>query len=201
MRSLLIVSLAIFFLSACASVPTIPVDHRSVAPGSKVTRSGTTELALLGSAVTVGDQLPDVRLVDSNLNYVNLSSLIGDQVLLLSIVPSLDTQVCERQTTQLGETELVEGIRKVTISRDLPFAQNRFANETGFDDILFLSDFQKADFGRASGLLVDELYLLARAVVIVDREGTIRYIQVVPEISHLPDLPRAIAEAEALLDK
>lgn len=189
----------LLFVSACAKPSVIPVDHRSVEPGSKVTRGGTTELALLGDAIKVGGRLPDVPLVDSNMRMVNLASLRGE-VLLVSIVPSLDTQVCERQTHLVGEAQVAEGIRKVTISRDLPFAQSRFAEETGYRDILFLSDFQKADFGRSSGLLVDEIYLLARSVLVVDREGTIRYMQVVPEISHLPDLNRAIVEAEALLD-
>lgn len=200
MRNLPIAILTLFFLSACASVPQIPVDQRSVAPGSKVTRSGTTELKLLGDAVKVGDRLPDVQLVTSNLRTMNTAALEGD-VLLISIVPSLDTQVCERQTGLLGEAQLADGIRKVSISRDLPFAQNRFADVNGFRDILYLSDFQQANFGKASGLLVDEIYLLARAMMVVDRQGTIRYLQVVPDISHLPDMERAIAEAQALLDQ
>lgn len=200
MRYLPIAILTLFFLSACASIPQIPVDQRSVAPGSKVTRSGTAELKLLGDAVKVGDRLPDVQLVTSNLRTMNTASLEGD-VLLISIVPSLDTQVCERQTGLLGEAQLADGIRKVSISRDLPFAQNRFADENGFRDILYLSDFQQANFGKATGLLVDEIYLLARAMMVVDRQGTIRYLQVVPDISHLPDMERAITEAEALLDQ
>ncbi len=198
MKHILIATLSILFLSACAAVPQIPVDQRTVAPGSKVTRSGTTELKLLGDAVEVGAQMPAVQLVDSNLSMINTASLAGE-ILLVSIVPSLDTQVCERQTGLLGELKVSEGIRKVTISRDLPFAQNRFANENGFHDILYLSDFQRADFGRASGLLVDEIYLLARSMMVVDRQGTIRYLQVVPDISHLPDVGRAAAEAEVLL--
>lgn len=200
MRYLPIAILALFFLSACASIPQIPVDQRSVAAGSKVTRSGTTELKLLGDAVKVGDRLPAVQLVTSNLRTLDTASLEGD-VLLISIVPSLDTQVCERQTGLLGEAQLADGIRKVSISRDLPFAQNRFADENGFRDILYLSDFQQANFGKASGLLVDEIYLLARAMMVVDRQGIIRYLQVVPDISHLPDMERALTEAQALLDQ
>jgi thiol peroxidase len=114
--------------------------------------------------------------------------------------PSLDTQVCERQTHLLGEeaAKLPAGVRLVTISRDLPFAQKRFAEETGFKDILFLSDYQKSDFGQATGLLVDQIYLLARSVILVDRQGTVRYIQVVPELSHLPDMTTAFAKAAEL---
>jgi thioredoxin-dependent peroxiredoxin len=199
MKKLLFVLSSFVLLSGCAaSLPEIPVDQGSVKPGSMVTRGGTTELALLGQGLKLGGPLPAVSLVDTSLQAVDLSTRRGE-VLLVSIVPSLDTQVCERQTHLLGETKLPPGIRKVTISRDLPFAQQRFADATGFTDILYLSDFQKAEFGSRSGLLIDQLYLLARSVLVVDRDGTIRYMQVVPELSHLPDMPRAIAAAEALL--
>ena len=200
MKFLLFLIVPLLILAGCATTPIIPVDHRSVDPGSKVTRGGSTELALLGDPIAVGDPLPAVKLVDVNLRSVDLSTMNGD-VLLVSIVPSVDTQVCERQTHLLGEMEVPAGIRKVTISRDLPFAQKRFLDETGFGDILFLSDFQKADFGQASGLLVDEIYLLARGMLVVDREGRVRYLQVVPEISHLPDMDKALTKAKALLNE
>jgi thiol peroxidase len=143
--------------------------------------------------------LPSVKLVDSNLKSVDPAGMQGE-VLLLSVVPSLDTQVCEQQTHLLGEEgpKLPPGVRLVTISRDLPFAQKRFAEEAGFKDILFLSDYQKSDFGQATGLLVDQIYLLARSVILVDRQGTVRYIQVVPELSHLPDMTTAFAKAAEL---
>jgi thiol peroxidase len=197
----LVIVLSALILSACvAHVPVIPVATGSVVPGGTVTRGGTTVLNLLGEPLQVGDPLPSVALVDTNLNSVDLSSRRGE-VLLLSVVPSLDTQVCERQTHILGEagTKLSPDIRRVTISRDLPFAQKRFADETGFKDILFLSDYQQAEFGRATGLLVDQIYLLARSVLVVDQEGKVRYLQVVPELSHLPDMTAALAAAEALL--
>jgi thiol peroxidase len=198
MKKFLCLGTVTALLFACAPVPpAIPVDYGSVAPGSKVTRGGNTELALLGTGIKVGDQLPAAQLVDTHLRGVDLSSQRGE-VLLISIVPSLDTQVCERQTHLLGEAAVANGVRKVTISRDLPFAQQRFADVTGFTDIQFLSDYQKADFATRSGLLVDHLYLLARSVLVVDAEGTIRYLQVVPELSHLPDMERAVAEADAL---
>jgi len=183
-----------------AAVPQIPVDTASVAPGSHVTRGGQTELALLGDPLQVGAPLPAVELVDTNLRRVDPSTLRGE-VLLVSIVPSLDTQVCERQTHLLGEAQLPAGIRKLTISRDLPFAQKRFSDHTDFHDILYLSDFQKADFGKATGLLVDQVYLLARGVAVVDREGVVRYLQVVPELSHLPDMDAAIRVAKELASR
>lgn len=190
-------------LAACAVLrpapPEIPVDTGSVQPGETVTRGGKTTLQLLGSPLTVGQQLPSVKLVDTSLKTIDPAAMQGE-VLLLSVVPSLDTQVCERQTHLLGEagSELPSGVRRITVSRDLPFAQKRFAEETGFKQILYLSDYQKSDFGRATGLLVDQIYLLARSVILVDRQGTVRYIQVVPELSHLPDMTTAFAKAAEL---
>ncbi len=191
--------LALLLLTACAATPPpIPVDNGSVLPGSAVTRSGNTTLALLGEPLQVNKPLPAATLVDTQLKSVDLTTMHG-QVLLLSIVPSLDTRVCERQTHILGDAALPAGIRRISISRDLPFAQQRFADESGFRNILFLSDYQRADFGRGTGLLVDQLYLLARAVAVVDRQGVVRYLQVVPELSHLPDMEKAFAVARQLL--
>ncbi len=191
---------ALLALSACAAKPVIPVDSRSVQPGTSITRGGKTTMNLLGTPIKVGDPVPSVALYDINLQLKNLADLKGE-VLLVSIVPSLDTQVCEQQTHLLGEAagQLSPLVKRVTVSRDLPFAQKRFADETGFKDILFLSDYRDAEFARASGLLVDPIYLLARSVLVVDRQGVVRYLQVVPELSHLPDLATAFAKAEELL--
>ena len=191
--------LSTLFLAACtASIPAIPIDTGSAQPGGTVTRGGNTTLHLLGEPVQIGAPLPSATLVDTHLKGVDPSTLRGE-VLILSIVPSLDTKVCERQTHLLGEAKLPAGIRRITISRDLPFAQQRFADDTGFNDILFLSDYQKGDFGRATGLLVDQIFLEARSVIVVDKQGMVRYIQVVPELSHLPDLEAAFSKARELL--
>ena len=88
-----------------------------------------------------------------------------------------------------------DGVMRITVSRDLPFAQMRFAKEAELTDIAYYSDYKNADFGRSTGLLVDGLMLLARSVVIVDKEGVIRYIQVVPELTHLPDMDAAFKKA------
>jgi thiol peroxidase len=190
----LLFSLALLSLTACAAtVPSLPVDHDSVAPGTAVTRGGTTELALLGKPLRVGDPLPPVSLIDTHLRSVDLAQRRGE-------VLSLDTQVCEQQTRLLGEEgrRLSAGIIRITVSRDLPFAHKRFAEEAKLTDLLYLSDYQKSDFGLATGLLVDGIYLLARSVILVDKAGRVRYIQVVPEMSHLPDLEAAFARAEEL---
>jgi thiol peroxidase len=124
-------------------------------------------------------------------------------ILLLSIVPSIDTKVCEAQTHYLGEqgADLPSGILRVTISRDTPFAQKRFAGEAGLNNITYLSDYRDASFGRATGLLQEDSMLLARAVIIADRKGIVRYIQIVPELAHLPDMETAFAFARGLQDE
>jgi thiol peroxidase len=130
------------------------------------------------------------------MKNVDLSKEKGS-VLILSVVPSLDTAVCEEQTHYLGEKgdKLPGSVKRIVISRDTPFAQKRFAKEAKLTDLQYLSDYKRGDFGRSTGLLTEGLMLLARSVIIVDKEGTIRYIQVVPEMSHLPDMEKAFEKA------
>jgi len=183
----------------CASQVKPPVDRLSVEPGTSVSFRGN-KLALLGTPLRVGDTLPSVPLVDAmTMKDVDLSKERG-KVLFLSIVPSVDTKVCEAQTHYLGEEgdKLRSEVRRIAISRDLPFAQKRFAEEADLTDIQYLSDYKEGEFGRRAGLLVDGLKLLARSVVIVDRQGVVRYIQIVPEITHLPDMEAAFRKAEQL---
>lgn len=195
----LVLATCLFVVGCAKPAPIIPVDDRSISPGTEVTRGGSVRLSLLGEPISLDAPVPDITLVDTNLKGVSLTDFKGS-ILLVSIVPSLDTQVCERQTHLLGEAaeKLPPGIKAITISRDLPFAQQRFADETGFNQIYYMSDFQHAAFGRGTGLLVDQLFLLARSVMVVDQGGIIRYLQVVPEISHLPDLEKAISFAVSL---
>lgn len=195
---LIIVTLFISGLTGCAlrAVPEIPTSGESVAPATTVTRGGAPQ-KLLGAPASVGGVLPKLELTDRTMRPRTLDEWKG-RTLLLSVTPSLDTQVCERQTHLLGEAssaELPAEIVRVTVTRDLPFAHSRFAMETGFENIVYLSDYKTAEFGLGTGLLVDELRLLARAVLVVDKQGTIRHLQVVPEMSHLPDMAAAFAMA------
>jgi thiol peroxidase len=177
----------------------IPVESKSVDPGTSVAR-GETRFQLLGSPIALEKSLPSVKLVDAmTLKDVDLSQEKGS-VLFLSIVPSLDTAVCEAQTHYLGEEgeKVAKEIRRITISRDTPFAQKRFAKEAKLTHLQYLSDYKEGEFGRATGLLMDKTMLLARAVVLVDKKGIIRYLQVVPEITRLPDMEKAFQKAAEL---
>jgi len=179
--------------------PKPTVDSATSQPGGQVTFQGKP-LTLVGSPISVGEPLPSVNLSDAEtMGDVDLSQEKGS-VLLLSIVPSLDTPVCEEQTHYLGEqgNRLPASVQRITISRDTPFAQKRFAKEAKLTHIRYLSDYKEGAFGRSTGLLIDGLALLARAVVLVDKEGIIRYIQVVPELTHLPDMEKAFNQAAEL---
>ncbi len=156
-------------------------------------------LTLWGNDLQVGKTLPQVSLPDGSLNMVELSTLKG-KVTLVSVVPSLDTPTCEEQTHILSEKNggLDQTVNLVTISRDLPFAQTRFAKKAKMDNIRFLSDYRDAEFGKASGLLMKENRLLARAVMVLDRSGVIRYLEIVPELSALPKMQEAFEFARNL---
>jgi len=177
----------------------IPVETASSRPGTTVMFKGEVR-QLAGTPVAVGAPLPAAILVDaSTMKKVDPATMTG-HVLVLSIVPSLDTKVCEAQTHLLGEegATLPADIVKITISRDTPFAQKRFAEEAKLSSLTYLSDYRDASFGKATGLLIEDNMLLARAVMVVDKKGVVRYLQVVPELTHLPDFAAAFTKAREL---
>lgn len=182
------------------SYQNIPVATASAAAGSghTVTMKGKP-LALEGQPIKVGDTLRDVDLATKDLSLLNLPDTKG-KVRIVSIVPSLDTKVCEQQTHYLSEKNggLDKQVELITISVDTPFAQSRFAKEAKINNILFLSDYRGGDFGKTYGLLVKDPHILARTVMVVDRDNVIRYLQVTPELAQLPDMDAAFKAARAL---
>jgi thioredoxin-dependent peroxiredoxin len=160
---------------------------------------GGKPLTLTGEKLQTGKILPTILLPDLGLNMVDLQSFKG-KVTLLSVVPSLDTPTCDKQTHILSEEN--KGLDKIanliTISRDLPFAQKRFATKTNMKNITFLSDYREAEFGKLTGLLIKENRLLARAIIILDSEGIVRYLEIVSELSKLPNMEKAMAFARSL---
>ena len=156
-------------------------------------------LTLMGEKSQVGKTLPTVRLPDLGLNMIDLQSFKG-KVTILSVVPSLDTPTCDKQTHIPSEEN--KGLDKIanliTISRDLPFAQKRFSKEAKINNITFLSDYRDAEFGKLTGLLIKENRLLARAVFVLDQNGIIRYLEIVSELAKLPDMEKAMEFARSL---
>lgn len=157
-------------------------------------------LTLIGHAVKAGDVAPDFTVTGNDLTPVSLSGLRG-KVLVLSVVPSLDTGVCDTQTRKFNEAaaSLGKNVEILTISMDLPFAQKRWCGAAGVDRVRTLSDYKDAAFGKSYGLLIEELRLLARAVLVVDGEGKVRYIQVVKELTQEPDYEAALKAVRALI--
>jgi thiol peroxidase len=195
-------------LAGCASSGTnqvqadLPVDKGTVnaGSGSSVTLKGN-EMPLGGwGQVKVGEPLPDAIVLTSKLEPVDIASASG-RVRIISVVPSIDTPTCDRQTHELSEDsgDLDQRVELITVSRDLPFAQTRFAKEAKINNVTFLSDYKDRQFGNNYGLVIEPLGLLARAVIVTDRDNIVRYLQVVPEVTALPDMQAAREAARGLL--
>ncbi|MEJ2231344.1 MAG: thiol peroxidase [Nitrospirales bacterium] len=157
-------------------------------------------LPLSGIEVKAGETLRAVPLAKGDLSLVNIQEPTG-MVRIISVVPSLDTKVCEQQTHYLSEKNqgLAQQVKLITISVDTPFAQDRFAKEAGISNVEFLSDFRGGEFGKSHGLLLEGPHVLARAVMVVDANNVIRYLQVTPDLGHMPDMDKAFQVARTLL--
>jgi thiol peroxidase len=145
-------------------------------------------LTLVGPELQVGDKAPDFRLMNTDLQPVTLKDFAG-KIRIISSVPSLDTDVCSRETQKFNQlaAQMGDDVVILTVSMDLPFAQKRWCGAHGVDRVVTLSDYLDHSFGFNYGVRIQELGLLARVVFIVDRDGVIRYIQRVPEIAQEPD--------------
>jgi thiol peroxidase len=197
------VALALFAALAAPAYAeeTMTVAKGSVTPGegNAVTFKGNP-LPLGGSPVKVGAPLPAATLSGGGLQPVNIADSKG-KVRIINVVPSLDTPVCDAQTHELVEKDpmLSENVELVTVSMDLPFAQQRWARAAKVKNVTFLSDYRSGDFGMNNGLMILPLHLLARAVIVTDKNGIVRYVQVVPEITELPDMDAAMSAAKGLM--
>lgn len=158
-------------------------------------------LTLVGKALAVGNSAPDFDLVayeNSEMQHIRKTDLAGKPA-LISVVPSLDTPVCQIQTKKFNErvASMGDRIRSITVSLDLPFAMNRFCGAEKIEAMRVGSDYMDRKFGRDWGLLIDELKILARAVYVLDSKGTILYEQVVTEVAHEPDYDAALSALAA----
>ncbi len=161
---------------------------------------GGNPLTLVGEEIQVGAPAPEVTLLNNALEPVNISDYKG-KVVIISSVPSLDTPVCDLQTRRFNSEAagLGEDVAILTVSMDLPFAQARWCGAAGVEAVTTLSDHRDAAFGEAYGLLIKELRLLARAVLVVDKEGVVQYVQLVEELKEEPDYDAVLAAAKGLL--
>ena len=157
-------------------------------------------ITLIGTELQVGDKAPDFVAIGNDLNPVSFDSFRG-KVCIVSSVPSLDTPVCDMETRRFNDEagRFGDNVEVITISMDLPFAQKRWCGAAGVDRVQTLSDHRDAAFGQAYGVLIKGLRLLARAVFVVDKEGTIRYAELVNEIASEPDYDAVLTAVKELV--
>lgn len=159
-------------------------------------------VTLIGNEVKVGDKAPDFKVLANDLSEVTLKDSEG-KVRLIAAVPSLDTGVCDAEARRFNEEVAAIGgdVAFYTVSVDLPFAQKRWCAAAGIEGVHTVSDHRDLSFGEAYGVYMKELRLLARAVFVIDREGTVTYVEYVTEGTSHPNYEAAIEAVKAELAK
>lgn len=156
-------------------------------------------LTLVGNEIKVGDKAPEFTVLNNSLSPVKLGDFKG-KVKVISVVPSVDTPVCAIQTKRFNKMASdFNDVQIVTISNDLPFALARFCGAEGIENSETLSDYNGHDFGTKYGFLIDELKLLSRGVIIIDRDDTVKYVQYVKEVTNEPDYDSAFSALEKVI--
>jgi thiol peroxidase len=154
-------------------------------------------LTLIGPELKTGDSAPDFKLVDNSLKNVSLADT-GRNVRIISVVPSLDTPVCDAQTKRFNEEAAkLPGVDILTVSMDLPFAQKRWCGAFGVDKVRMLSDHRDGSFGTNYGTLIKDLRIESRAIFVLDQKNTIRHAEYVKEVADFPNYDTALAAARA----
>ena len=163
----------------------------------RVTTLHGNPLALVGPELKVGDKAPDFELTGSDLKPVTLGD--GGTVRIISVVPSLDTPVCDAQTKRFNdEVAKLDGVEVYTVSMDLPFAQSRWCGAFGVDKVKMLSDHKSASFGTNYGTLIEPLRIESRAIFVVDKHNVIQHVEYVSEVADHPNYEPALAAAARL---
>ena len=157
-------------------------------------------IALLGKEVKVGDKAPAFTLLDNGLGEKTLADYAG-KVKVISVVPSLDTGVCDAQTRWFNQnvSKLGENVVVLTVSVDLPFAQKRWCGAAGIDQVETLSDHRDLSFGENYGFILEGLRLLSRGIVVIDKDDVVRYVEYVPEVTSAINFDAAEAATKALV--
>ena len=167
------------------------MDHKVTFGGKPVT--------LVGNRCKVGETAPVFTVTDAGLQPVS-SDVFHGKTMIISVFPSVDTSVCALQNIRFNReaARLDKDVVILSLSVDLPFAQKRFCAAEHIDNVRVYSDYRDLDFGMKYGFVIDSLRLLARGVVVVDRDDVVRYVEYVPEVTHEPDYEKALAVAREL---
>ena len=157
-------------------------------------------IALLGKEVKVGDKAPAFTLLDNGLGEKTLADYAG-KVKVISVVPSLDTGVCDAQTRWFNQnvSKLGDNVVVLTVSVDLPFTQKRWCGAAGIDQVETLSDHRDLSFGENYGFILEGLRLLSRGIVVIDKDDVVRYVEYVPEVTSAVNFDAAEAATKALV--
>lgn len=166
---------------------------------SRMTTFKGGPLELAGPELKVGDPAPDFKAVDKGLQEITLAKTSG-KVRVFSVVPSLDTPVCDMQTKKFNEAAAsLPAVDFYTVSMDLPFAQNRWCNSFGVDHVKMISDHKFASFGENYGTLIKDWRIESRAIFVVDAGDQIQHVEYVPEVAEHPNYDTALAKAKELV--
>ena len=153
---------------------------------------------LVGPEIKVGDKAPDFTVIANDMSPVKLADTAG-KVRILATVPSLDTPVCDAETRRFNEEAAnLPGVEILTVSMDLPMAQKRWCGAAGVENVRTLSDYRERSLGPAYGVLIQELQLNARAVFVLDKDNTIRYVEYVKEVAEHPNYDAALAATKKI---
>ncbi len=157
-------------------------------------------LTLVGLEIKIGNRAPTFSVRTQDLKPFTLDDTKG-KIRLLSVVPSLDTPVCDAQTRRFNEeaAKLGDKVAIVTISMDLPFAQKRWCGAAGIDKIAVVSDYYDRSFSEAYGTLIKELHIDSRAIFVIDSKDVVRYVEYVPEVGEHPNYDKALAALKGLI--
>ena len=155
---------------------------------------------MLGPALKPGEKAPDFKAVDDSLKALDLAGT-GSGVRIFSVVPSLDTPVCDAQTKRFNEEAgKLPDVKIYTFSMDLPFAQKRWCGTFGVDHVKMVSDHRDGSFGEAYGTLIKDLRIMSRAIFVVDKNNVIRYVEYVKEVGDHPNYEAALSAARSRTD-
>ena len=158
-------------------------------------------VALAGPELKAGDKAPDFEVIDGKLQPVNLAGT-GEGVRILSVVPSLDTPVCDAQTKRFeDEAAKMADVKIFTVSMDLPFAQKRWCGSFGINHVGMLSDHRSGSFGENYGTLIADMRIESRAIFVIDGNNRLKHVEYVPEVSSHPNYEAALTAAREALGK
>ncbi len=164
----------------------------------KITFAGN-DVNLLGKEIKVSDKAPEFKATKNDLSVFDSKENEGN-VIVYSVAPSLDTSVCALQAKRFNqEASKLHSVKIVTITEDLPFAQARFCSNEDIENTIMVSDYKDREFGEKYGFLMEENKLLARGVVIVDKDGIVQYVEYVPEVTNEVDFDKALEEVKKLI--